>query len=188
MKNIDSFFFHERRLIIGFLGKKVHKLYSLLIGSSHGFNVLKVVWILYLSSIHVNISRRGHSHTIHHVRIGRSEPVCHCVVIGRVFVVSIVAYDIVAITGPGCGIVSCCDLDSLVLYFLEIHLFHPIAVIFCCVTFSNSISSITDVYIACVLQVQCWNAWGLRCFWHCWTSYLFWCLKTRRLILCETRW
>lgn len=144
LKNVYGLFFHQRRLIVGLFMKKIHELYALLIQSSHGFYVLKVKRVLNFPSINC---RLVNSHTTHHVRISGNESVCHSVVVTWMISINTVARVVMSITGAGVRI--CSYFNSLVLGFLEIHLFRP--VVSCSISLSNSICSVAHIYIRWIL-------------------------------------
>jgi hypothetical protein len=98
LKDINCLFFHKRGLIFRFFGKKVHKLYRILIRTRHRFYVLKVKRILHLSAINVYVRTIVHPYTIGHVRMRRRKPVTDRVVVSRVVAVSVVAHYVVAVT------------------------------------------------------------------------------------------
>ena len=146
LKNVYGPFFHQGRLIVGLFVKKIHELYPFLIQGSHGFYVLEIKGVLNFPSIN---GRLVDSHTTHHVRISGSEPVRHGVVVTWIISINAVACVVISITGAGSRI--CSDFNSLVLGFLEVHLFGT--VVSGRVGFSNPICSIAHIYIRWILQI-----------------------------------
>lgn len=126
--------------------KKIDELHPLLVGHSHWFNVLEVERVLCFSSVKGCLVD---SHTAHHVRIAGSEPIGHGIEVSRMVSISVVADDVITVAGTGSGIRG--YFNSLVLNFLEVHLFGT--VVGSCVSLSNPICSIAYIYIGCILQI-----------------------------------
>ena len=153
LKNIDGLFLCERGLFIRLFGKKVDKLNGFLIGSSHGFDILKVKGILHLSPIYVNTSGRVCSQTINHVGMGRCKSIGKSVVVCGMVAVSVVPHDVIPVARSGCGVYCRCDLDTLVFYLLKIHLLSSVLAPIRRITLPNSVRFVPNVNVTCVLQL-----------------------------------
>ncbi len=123
MKNIQSLFLHKRLRIFMLFMKKVDELDTLLIRGCHRnrFYVLKVERILnFPSTIRLLI----HPDAICLVCSSWNKPIVRCChITWRIFSVSVMFDNVITITWSRCWIR--CNFNSLILYFLEIHLLRP---------------------------------------------------------------
>lgn len=126
--------------------EKIHKFHTFLVGHCHRFDVLEVERVLGFPLVNGCLVD---SQTAHHVRITGSESICESIVISRVVSICIVADNVIAIARAGSGIGD--DFDSLILNFMEVHLFGT--VVSRCISLSDPISSIAYISICCVLQI-----------------------------------